>query len=58
MRKDPVFHEIDKKQEALNDENRLISKNKPAKPLVIGTSMILVTGVLIGLVRILIVSFN
>ena len=58
MSKDPLFHEITKQQEAMNEESRLRSKKKPSKPLVIGTSMILVVGVLIGLIRILIMTLS
>jgi hypothetical protein len=56
MRKDPLFKVIDEKQEKINEENRLILKKKPSNPLVMGTSVILLVGILIGLIRIIIVT--
>lgn len=53
MRNNPVFEEIEKKQNEINEESKLIHKKEKSNPLVIVTSMILVVGTLIGLGRIL-----
>jgi len=58
MRKDPVFEALHKKQKHLNEESRLIPKTSPSKPIIIGTSIVLGIGVLIGLIRILIVTMS
>lgn len=50
---DPLLSKINKKQLEIKEEVKLKKKTKAVNKLVIGTSLILLSGTLIGLVRIL-----
>lgn len=50
---DPLLTKINKKQCEIREEVQLKKKTKAVNKLVIGTSLILLSGTLIGLVRIL-----
>lgn len=51
---DPISKEIEKKQEKMKQEMRLIDKKKPINLLILGISLLLLSGITIGIFRIFI----
>lgn len=56
--KDPLLEKINKMQLEIKEEGKLKKKINPVNKLVIGTSLILLSGTLTGLVRILMNVFG
>lgn len=50
---DPILEKIRKKQNNIADESHLIKKKHSVNLLVLGTSVLLFIGILVGVIRIL-----
>jgi hypothetical protein len=50
---DPILKKIKEKQKQIADENQLVKKKYSVNLLVLGTSLLLFIGILVGVIRIL-----